>query len=146
MQRPIWVIEDGDEDFSVLSSSLRLAGVNNKLIRSGTGREVADYLREARSLPSTEIPILVLLDLNIPGGDGRSVLPELRAHPALKSIPIVVLTTSSQPTDVEKCYRLGASGYLTKPVDLDHFENMIRKMSDYWLGCVQLPRFPQVQS
>jgi CheY-like chemotaxis protein len=139
MQRPLLVIEDRDEDFEVLKESLHASGVDNGLTRCATGREVSRYLSAVESMAPAEYPAIVLLDLNIPGGDGRNILRELRSHPKLKTVPIVVLTTSSQPADIETCYSAGASGYMVKPVDLDLFESMVQKMAAYWLGCVQLP-------
>lgn len=140
--RPILVIEDADEDFDVLGSSLHLAGVPNELLRCATGREIASYLEDCLTEPAARCPALILLDLNLPGADGRKVLQQLREHTLLRSVPVVILTTSSLPSDVETCYRCGASGYIVKPVDLDRFETIVRNLSDYWLRCVELPRSP----
>ncbi len=140
MRRPILVIEDSDEDFEVLRESLRASDVDNELIRCGTAREVSAYLARTFNQPAPQCPVFVLLDLNIPGGDGRSILLELRSHNILKSVPVIILTTSDQQSDIQICYRQGASGYIVKPVDLDLFETMIKKMTSYWLNCVHLPQ------
>jgi CheY-like chemotaxis protein len=146
MLRPILVIEDSDEDFEVLKVALNFAGVRNELIRCATAVDVSKFLRASPSMSSTECPVIILLDLNIPGGDGRNILRELRADPIFKAVPVIILTTSAQPQDVEACYRAGASGYIVKPVDLDRFESQIQKMTSYWLNCVQLPKFPAVHA
>jgi CheY-like chemotaxis protein len=140
-RRPILVIEDSDEDFEILTVSLQFAAVQNEVIRLSTSREVAAYLRDICSQPVSRYPLLVLLDLNLPGVDGHVVLRQLREHPILRPVPIVMLTTSAQSSDIETCYRLGASGYMVKPADLDRYERMVRQMSDYWLNCVRLPQF-----
>jgi CheY-like chemotaxis protein len=144
MMRPILVIEDADEDFDVLSSSLRRADVPNEILRCATGREISTYMGTVTGQPASRCPAIILLDLNLPGADGRKVLRDLREHPLLRAVPVIILTTSAQPSDVEACYRLGASGYMVKPVDLHEFESMVRQMSDYWLCCVTLPKYPHV--
>jgi CheY-like chemotaxis protein len=82
---------------------------------------------------------LILLDLNLPRKDGREVLQEIKADPALKSIPVVVLTTSSAEVDILKMYELHANCYITKPVDLDQFINVVKSIDDFWLSIVRLP-------
>lgn len=142
MHRPILVIEDSDEDFDVLQASLRSATAQNPLIRCATGKEVSAYLMKAYELSSSAYPIFVLLDIKIPGGDGRNILKDLRSHPVLGPVPVIMMTTSSQPGDIENCYRWGASGYMVKPVDLERFEAMVEKMAGYWLQCVETVPFP----
>ncbi len=138
MQRPLLVIEDRDEDFEVLKETLRGSGVSNHLIRCATGQEVSAYLSTAGALNPEEYPAIVLLDLNIPGGDGRNILKELRSHPQLRMTPVVMMTTSSEPADIDACYSSGASGYMVKVLDLSLFESMVHKMAAYWLECVVL--------
>jgi CheY-like chemotaxis protein len=138
-KRPLLVVEDTDEDYEILVSSLRNAGVPNELVRCSTGSEISAYLTKVLSMPASERPMLIFLDLNLPGADGRRVLRDLRLHPALKAVPVLVLTTSTHGTDIELCYKTGASGYLVKPVDLDKFESMVRQLCAYWFSCVRLP-------
>ena len=83
---------------------------------------------------------MILLDLNLPGTDGREVLAEIKADPQLKEIPVIVLTTSSDDRDVQACYQAGASSYIQKPVDLDGFMRAIERLNDYWFEVVILPR------
>jgi CheY-like chemotaxis protein len=85
---------------------------------------------------------VVLLDLNLPGTDGREVLNEIKSHPDLRQIPVIVLTTSSDDRDVSACYKAGANSYVQKPVDLDGFMRAIERLNDYWFEVVILPRTP----
>ena len=139
MQSPILVIEDSDSDYETLAQSLKSAGVGNALRRCATGFEVKNFL-SAIQTGVKDCPALILLDLHIPGGDGCEILQNIKKHPILKPIPVIVLTTSALPADIETCYRLGASGYLVKQVNLELFESMILTLTNYWLHCVQLPR------
>jgi CheY-like chemotaxis protein len=84
-----------------------------------------------------------LLDLNLPGTDGRKVLAEIKSSEDLKSIPVIVLTSSSDPRDIDGCYRAGANGYIRKPEDLKGFLETIRRLKEYWLETSILPRISQ---
>ncbi len=138
-QRPLLVIEDSDDDFAILESCLRTAGVSNQLIRCSTGDEIHTFLEDVQSVGVGQRPVFVFLDLNLPGTHGHDVLRQLKRHPTLKTTPVVILTTSAQPSDIEEAYRNGAGGFLTKPVELDKFEEMVQQVADYWFSCVQLP-------
>ena len=83
---------------------------------------------------------MILLDLNLPGTDGREVLEDIKGDAELQSIPVVVLTTSSDERDIEACYQAGANSYVQKPVNLDGFIEAIRRLKDYWLEIAILPR------
>jgi two-component system response regulator len=83
---------------------------------------------------------LILLDLNLPGTDGREVLGEIKQDEGLKRIPVLVLTTSTDERDIDKCYQMGANSYVKKPVDLDGFMTSIQRLKDYWFGVAILPR------
>lgn len=138
-RRPILIIEDSDDDYTFLEICLRNSGVTNRLTRCATGKEIDAFLEEAKSYESLQRPIFVFLDLNFPGAQGIDVLKRLKAHPTLVAIPVVVLTTSSQQRDIDKSYRLGASGFLTKPLDFEKFEEMVKQVAEYWFACVRLP-------
>lgn len=138
-RRPLLVIEDNDDDYSFLEICLRNAGVNNRLSRCATGKDIDAFLAAAHTMPALQRPVFVFLDLNLPGTRGSDVLQRLKAHATLGTVPVVILTTSSQPRDIENAYRLGASGFLTKPLDFDKFEQMIRQVAEYWFACVRLP-------
>lgn len=137
VHRPILLIEDSDEDFEITCSALRLAGVSAPIGRCATGRAAMEFIHRKAANEEVRRPALVLLDLNLPGVDGRQLLREMLGAEWLLTVPKVVLTTSSNPRDVDTCYRQGASGYLVKPVDLDLFESMIQRVADYWLRTVR---------
>lgn len=96
-------------------------------------------LRRTGKYADTPRPDLILLDLNLPRKDGREVLAELKADEDLKSIPVIVLTTSSSDDDINKSYRLHANCYIVKPVDLDRFFEVVRGIESFWLNMVRLP-------
>ena len=139
----ILLVEDSPEDFVATVRALRRAGLANPLHRCEDGEEALDYLYgRGRYAPPAMArrPGLILLDLNLPGTDGRDVLVEIKQHDELKKIPVLVLTTSTDERDIDKCYRMGANSYVKKPVDLEGFMTAIQKLKDYWFGVVILPR------
>lgn len=140
--RPIQIllVEDNPGDIDLTKELVEASKVQNVLRNVTDGVEAMAYLR--RQHPHTDVtrPDLILLDLNIPKKDGRSVLSEIKQDPELKDIPVVVLTTSEAESDILKSYQLHANCYITKPVDLDKFITIIRSIEDFWLTVVQLPR------
>lgn len=140
--RPVLVIEDSPEDFETASRALRLAGLPNPLYHFSDGDEALDYLYQRGTYAdptNSPRPSLVLLDLNLPGTDGREVLEEIKSDEHLRTIPVVVLTTSSDVRDVERCYRTGVNSYLRKPVDLPGYLKSIERLKEYWFDVVLLP-------
>lgn len=141
--QPILLVEDSPEDFETTQRAFRKSGLRNPIFRCADGDEALDYLfhrgkyADAGKAPR---PGVILLDLNLPGTDGREVLTEVKADPVLKHIPVIVLTTSSDQRDVDACYRAGASSYIQKPVDLDGFMRAIERLNDYWFEVVILPK------
>ena len=139
---PILIVEDSPEDFEATCRAFTRAGVNSTIYRAQDGDELLDYLRRRGRFtdPTTSPrPGLILLDLNLPGTDGREALTVIKADPDLRHIPVVVLTTSSDDRDIEICYRSGANSYIQKPVDLEQYMRLIRLVADYWLQAVVLP-------
>ena len=139
----IMVVEDSPEDFEATERALRKSGLANPIIHCADGDEALDYLfrrGEYEDLDQDAFPGIVLLDLNLPGTDGREVLQEIKADEHLKTIPVVVLTTSDDERDVQACYRAGANSYIQKPVDLDGFLKSIQRLQDYWFEIVVLPK------
>lgn len=140
----ILIVEDSDDDFEIMSEGLAAEGrIRNPVLRCEDGRQALDYLFREGAYADPErspTPGIILLDLNLPGIDGREVLRRLKNAPRLKKIPIIVLTTSDDERDVEDCYELGANSYIQKPVDLDKFLLAIRQLTDYWLGIAILPK------
>jgi CheY-like chemotaxis protein len=138
---PILIIEDADEDYEATVWAFQRAGVTTPFRRCRTGAEALAFLRRegVDADPRLPFPCLILLDLNLPGVDGRALLRDLHREAERLPVPVIVLSTSATPRDVTLCYRLGACGYLVKPVDLPRFATMIRVCADYWLTTVTLP-------
>jgi two-component system response regulator len=137
----ILLVEDNVDDYDAAVRSFRAAHLDNPIHWCKTGQDALDYLRhEGAHAQAGASPALVLLDLNMPGIDGRKVLEIVKRDKTLKKIPIVVLTTSADERDVEQCYSLGASTYIQKPVDFDGLIAAVGRIKDYWFGIALLPR------
>ena len=134
----ILVIEDSDEDFAVLARAFKqqTAVVLQRCTRA---EGALDYLHRRGAYAQAPRPALILLDLNLPGLDGRAALQQIKQDEALKTIPVVVLTTSSNPRDILECYRQGANCYQTKLVNYPAFKAALQQMLAYWFGVVTLP-------
>jgi two-component system, response regulator len=138
----ILLVEDSIDDYDAAMRSFKAAHLDNPIHWCKSGQEALDYLQHAGTqaqAPLRVTPALILLDLNMPGIDGRKVLATVKQDPALKKIPIVILTTSSDERDVTHCYELGASTYIEKPVDFDGLIGAVSRIKDYWFGIALLP-------
>jgi len=111
-----------------------------KLHVASDGAQAMAYLKHEGEYATVPRPDLILLDLNLPKKDGREVLEEIKESPTLKSIPVVILTTSASQSDILKSYQLHANCYITKPVDLDGFLKVVKSIDSFWLSVVKLPR------
>ena len=140
-QRPIDIllIEDNPGDVVLTREALQEGKIANRLSIVGDGVLALDFLHRRAPHADAPRPDLILLDLNLPKKDGREVLAELKAHPELKTIPIVVLTTSKAEEDILKSYELHANCYITKPVDFAQFMNVVRTIDEFWFTVVRLP-------
>ncbi len=141
--QPILLVEDSPEDYETTVRAFQRANLCNPIFHCGDGDEALDFLyrRGAYSDPAqAPRPSLILLDLNLPGTDGREVLDIIKQDQELKVIPVIVLTTSSDERDIQACYSAGANSYIAKPVDLEGFMSAIQELKDYWLGVVILPK------
>lgn len=136
---PLLIVEDSDEDFDVMKLTLDSFGIKNPILRCAEGGAVLKLL-EKRSADREVLPGLILLDLNLIGVDGREVLRRLKAHPLFKRIPVLILSTSSSPKDVDSCYAEGAACYTVKPVSLEKLEHFVRNLREFWLESAILPR------
>ncbi|HKB41694.1 MAG TPA: response regulator [Gemmataceae bacterium] len=139
----ILLVEDSPEDYEVTVRAFRKANLLNPVFRCQDGEEALDYLyRRGRYVDPTSAPRpgLVLLDLNLPGTDGRQVLAQIKSDAQLRTIPVIVLTTSADERDIESCYRSGANSYVQKPVSLDAFLRSVQLLKSYWFEVAILPR------
>jgi CheY-like chemotaxis protein len=140
--KPMLVIEDSDEDFEALHRIIRRQAVRNPLFRCTDGDDALDFLYHSgvySNSQSAPRPSIIVLDLNLPGTDGREVLEQIKHDPYLKNIPVVVLTTSSNPKDIEICYNNCVASYIIKPIDIDKLTQTVQTLIKYWLDVVVLP-------
>jgi CheY-like chemotaxis protein len=135
----ILLVEDSPSDTELTLEALKEAKVRNHLSIVEDGVEAMQFLRREGRFAKVVRPDLIMLDLNLPRKDGREVLAEIKADERLKSIPIVVLTTSRAEQDVLRAYNLHANCYITKPVDFEQFLEVIRSIESFWLFVVTLP-------
>jgi len=135
----ILLVEDNPGDVRLTQEALRDAKVWNHMSVAMDGIEALEFLRRQGQHAGAPRPDLILLDLNLPRKDGREVLEETKADPDLRSIPVVVLTTSQAEQDICRAYHLHANCYITKPVDLDQFITVVRSIEEFWLTVVKLP-------
>jgi chemotaxis family two-component system response regulator Rcp1 len=136
----ILLVEDSPADVDLTREALEDTKVHNNLSIVSDGVEALTFLRREGEYADAPHPDLILLDLNLPKKDGREVLAEIKADPRLRRIPVVVLTTSEADQDILRSYDLHANCYVTKPVDLDAFVEVVRSIEDFWLAIVKLPR------
>lgn len=134
--------EDSMDDATLTIRALTRSGFTNKLLHVKDGAEALDFFYckgEYASRNKKENPKLILLDLKMPKMSGMQVLEKLKSDPDLKSIPVVILTSSKEDPDIEKCYSLGANSYIVKPVDSSNFFQAIEKIGMYWMILSQSP-------
>ncbi|MCX7177893.1 MAG: response regulator [Proteobacteria bacterium] len=137
----ILLVEDEPADAHLVRSALKESRIYCNLHHAVDGIDALDFLRgQGETKRSALNPDMILLDLNMPRMNGREFLAEIKADEALKAIPVVVLTTSDVERDVVASYRMGAAGYITKPVDMEQFIDAIRQLGNYWFVLTRLPR------
>ncbi|MBF0154918.1 MAG: response regulator [Magnetococcales bacterium] len=138
----ILLVEDSPGDVELTREALRDSKLLNRLHVVEDGEEAMAFLRREGRFSNAMRPDVVLLDLNLPRKDGREVLEEIKADPDLKSIPVVVLTTSQSDEDILRTYQLYANCYITKPVDLNQFFSVVQSVENFWFSVVKLPPKP----
>lgn len=139
----ILIVEDNDDDFFAITRAFKKVGLANPMQRCTNGDQALDYLfrhGEFSDNGNAPRPGIILLDLNLPGTDGRQVLRAIKGDPSLKKIPVIVLTTSRARQDIEKCYADGANSYIQKPVDMSGFVQAIARLKEYWFEIAILPK------
>ena len=133
--KPILLVEDDDVDAMTVRRAFKELKISNSLIRSVNGEEALKYLKDQ----SNETPCVILLDLNMPKMNGIEFLKVAKADDELRQIPVVVLTTSKADEDIVKTYNLHANAYITKPVDLNRFVEIMHALEEFWFTIVKLP-------
>ncbi len=133
------LVEDNPGDVRLTQEALKSHKVQNNLHVVTDGEEAMAFLRKQGKYKDVPRPDIILLDLNLPKKDGREVLAEIKSDPLLKSIPVVIVTSSEAEQDVIKSYNLNANCYVTKPVILDQFIKVVQSINDFWLTIVKLP-------
>ena len=134
----ILLVEDNPADARLIEEVFKDISLNNKIYTVKDGVDAINFLYNLNDFKEAPRPDIILLDLNLPRKDGREVLKEIKGDENLKSIPIVILTTSSAREDIIKTYRDHANCYVTKPVDFDEFFKVITAIEDFWLRIVKL--------
>ena len=139
-QQPVTIvmIEDDEGHARLIERNIRRAGISNQIKHFSDGTSALDYLLAGRDGPVGAGPALVLLDLNLPDMSGIDILARVKAEPALKRMPVVVLTTTDDKQEIQRCYDLGCSVYITKPVNYESFADAIRQLG-LFLSVIQVP-------
>ncbi len=142
INRPIEIllVEDSPSDTDLTIEALHEGQIPSNLSHVEDGVEAMEFLNRKNTYADAPRPDLILLDLNLPRKDGREVLEELKSDPDLRTIPVVVLTTSKDDQDVVQAYQLQANCYIAKPVDFIQFVNVVRAIEHFWLEVATLPQ------
>lgn len=138
----ILVAEDDPDHQLLIDEALKQARIANNVEFVEDGQYALDFLRHEGNYADNvgPLPGLILLDLNMPRMGGIDTLTEIKTDPVLRSIPVVILTTSDDPSDISKTYDLGANSFITKPVSFDQLADVIHKLTNYWFQIVRLPK------
>lgn len=136
----ILIIEDNPGDVELIRQAFKNFKILNSLENVSDGEKAMQFLKKEGSYKNAPRPDIILLDLNLPRKDGREVLSDIKNDPGLKSIPIIVLTSSSAEEDVVKAYDLHANCYIKKPVDFDGLMNVVQSIDNFWFTIVRLPK------
>lgn len=135
----IVLADDDQDDQLLLQEAFRATTFPNELVITNDGVELLEYLAQQDETGRPQWPDLILLDLNMPRMDGREALSMIKSNPTLRSIPVVVLTTSSDERDIVKSYTLGANSYIKKPVNFSDLISIVEHLNRYWFSMVELP-------
>jgi CheY-like chemotaxis protein len=135
----ILLVDDNPDDVLITRRALLKGRVKNILHVVGDGEKAIKFLRKEDEYQKSPTPMFILLDLKMPKLDGFQVLKEIKSDDKLKSIPVIVLTTSDRDKDIDDAYRLGCNSYIVKPVSFENFINTVINIKDYWLTISQIP-------
>ena len=135
----ILIAEDDSDDRFLLQAAFDENGFKDKLYFVENGVEVLEYLQKQLQDGVNSFPRFILLDLNMPKKDGREVLKDLKQHPELKKIPVVIFSTTNNEQEMRRCYELGANSYITKPNSFDHLLKIVANLRGYWMHSSGIP-------
>jgi len=135
----ILLVEDSPDDVVLLWEAFAESNVSHNIFVVSDGVEALNFLNMKESYENAPRPDLILLDLNLPKKSGKEVLQEIKSKNSLKEIPVIVLTTSDNNDDIHSVYKLHANSYIKKPIDLETFVDMVKKIEEYWSHIVSLP-------
>jgi two-component system response regulator len=140
--QPIVLIEDSEDDCEAIMRAFRKSGAEYPIIWCNTGQQALEFMQKSCVQDSDNIlkPILIMLDLNMPGIDGRKILETIKSHDMMKSIPVIIVSTSDNERDINQCYQLGASSYIQKPLDFDALTETVRRLKEFWFDTALLPK------
>lgn len=140
---PILIVEDSNEDFEALQRFLLRSPLTISIQRCVNGEQALAFLNRTGNYENRQKirPGLIVLDLNLPGTDGREVLRQIKQDQKLKTIPVVVFTTSNNPKDVEECYQYGVNSYIVKPINFAQLKRDIQMLVEYWFEVTTLPNY-----
>jgi len=138
----VLLVEDSPGDIRLTREAFRDANAAIHVNVATDGVDAMAFLRQEGDQADAPRPAIILLDLNLPRMDGREVLAQIKADPSLKTIPTIILTTSEANADIVRSYELQANSYLTKPVQLEKFESLVKSINDFWLVKAKLPQRP----
>jgi two-component system response regulator len=139
----ILLVEDNQDDYEATSRAFKKANLYNPIVWCKSGRDALNFLRREgvhKDASEDSRPGLVLLDLNMPGMDGRKTLEVIKQDEALKRIPVIILTTSADERDIQSCYQTGANTYVQKPVSFEGLIEAIKRLKEYWFEIALLPK------
>ena len=136
----ILLVDDNEGDILLTKEALEEARIVNRISVAYDGLQALSFLKKEPPFREQESPDLILLDINLPGMDGTELLSIIKNDPDLRRIPVIMLTTSSSERDILISYDNHANCYITKPVDLDRFMDVVRTIEDFWISIVKLPK------
>jgi len=139
----ILMVEDSEDDYEATTRAFKKVSLHNPIVWCRSGRDAMDYLKQEgahKNGGNGSQPGLILLDLNMPGLDGRKTLRLIKEDGRLKQIPVIILTTSSDERDIQDCYQMGANTYVQKPVSFEGLIEAIKRLKAYWFEIALLPK------
>jgi len=138
-EQPILLVDDSPDDIMIAKRAFAKSQIHNKIYLTHDGDEAIQFLRKDGKYKDMPTAGLVILDLNMPKVDGFEVLETIKGDEKLKSIPIIVLTSSSRPEDIERAYKLGCNSFIVKPVSFEDFIEAVIEIKRYWLSLSKIP-------